>query len=46
MFLSLFTGIGIMTETETKTMIEKGDVAATEIGIERGTEIGIGIIIA
>ena len=44
MFLSLFTGIGIMTEIE--TMIEKGDVAATEIGIERGTEIGIGIIIA
>lgn len=31
--------------TEIETMIEIGDVAAIEIGIERGTGIGIGIVI-
>lgn len=44
MFLFLFAGIGIMTKIE--TMIEIEDVAEIERGIGRGTETGIGTVIA
>jgi hypothetical protein len=39
LFVPIFTGI----ETTTETMIGIVDVGEKEIGIERGTETGIGI---
>ena len=50
LFLFHFTGIRIIKEIKTmveiEAMIGNQDVTELEIGIERGTEIGIGTVIA